>query len=89
MCVIPIVWMFRKREKRSIPPMLPRSFPNSSEEKLRLLEQYINDYESFCVNSTTHDVPDALKEVKDLLYSARYGGVNVDDLEAKLRSVLS
>ena len=89
LCMIPILWMFQKRERNPVPPTLPRILPKDPEEKLRFLEQYIRDYESFFENSNTHAVSDRLKEVKDSLYAARYGGVDADDLEAKLRESLS
>ena len=89
LCVIPMVWMFRKREIHPKPPVLPHDLPKSPEEKLQFLEQYITDYEAFCVDSKIHNVPDGLKEVKELLYAARYGGLDVDDLESKVRVVVS
>ena len=89
LCVVPIVWIFRKREKEPSPPKLPRSLPVNPEERIRFLEQYISDYEVFCSGSRTHDVPETLKEVKQALYAARYGGVDVDDLESRVRDVLS
>ena len=89
LCVVPIVWIFRKREKEPSPPKLPRSLPVNPEERIRFLEQYISDYEVFCSGSRTYDVPDTLKEVKEELYAARYGGVDVDDLESRVRDILS
>ena len=89
LCVVPIVWMFGEREKAPSPPVLPRALPKNPDEKLRFLEQFINDYEVFCANSRAHDVPKSLRDVKESLYAARYGGVDVDDLEANIRDVLS
>ena len=89
LCMIPMVWMFWTREKDPLPPVFPSTLPNNPEDTLRVLEQYINDYETFCANSRVHDVPEQLKEVKESLYAARYGGVDVHDLERQLRASLS
>ena len=51
LCVVPIVWIFRKREKEPSPPKLPRSLPVNPEERIRFLEQYLSDYEVFCSGS--------------------------------------
>ena len=89
LCMIPFLGMLWKREKPPLPPTLPRALPKNPEERLQFFEQFINDYEVFCASSRVYTVPESLKEVKDALYAARYGGVDIDDLEVRLRDVLS
>ena len=76
-----IIWMFGKREVSS--STRPTCIAQIQMRTL-ILKQFINDYEVFCSNSRVHAVQ-SLPDVKESLYAARYGGIDVDDLEANIR----
>ena len=89
LCVIPIVWWYRKREKKPSHLPFPLSLPEEPEERWRHLEQFMQQYILHC---SDHGLPydhEKVGKAKKALYAARYGGADAEDVDRIVRAALS
>lgn len=88
LCIFPMIFWFQKRKKTSSPPQLPHRLPNDPKDKLRVLEQYMQAYMDYCAEYGRSYDHEKIRAAKDVLYSARYGDIDVEDVERTVRMAL-